>query len=1458
MLELKNNPWLGLASYQVEDSALFFGREHEVASLDGTIRQNYSTVIYGKSGMGKTSLINAGLIPMLNGDGFLPLSLKLEHNAAESYGSQIIEAVKARLEASDAEIESLADLGEEVPERCRLWTFFHLNNFWSADNHRLIPVVFVDQFEEIFTITENKADIVAFFDMLGELFHPLPPDEISALIEENGLRVNFSENANFRLVLAMREDFLARLEDYSYNIPFLRKNRVGLAPMNGLQALEVMMKPVPGLVDRDSALEIIKKITKAGHLEDDADQLGNLAIETFLLSLFCSQLYKKAIELHRDKITPDLIRQFGDNIISDYYAECMAGISGKSLKYLEEHLLTASGYRNMLAYEDVVPRYVSAQEIAHLERCRLIRIEIINRTERIEFTHDVLCSVASSRKLKNKQRKESWRRGEAMTCNILELVMYALMCVIFMWAATEDINPKLILLLNRIGIPETLTHTLMLLGMAITMGVAVFALALRSTMISSSEKSKSFSWFAYGFDWLIGSSAEGLFILLFFTSDSDSYSMIFIMRFFLGILELYELIRSFSKPVKVPFSRMWQASLLRKNPVGMTATTVKEAIAMSYLMLLITAGKLLRPETTLFVLLGAVPFLLLLLSFKMKNIHKEKKSRPLFIAAGVGILALYLSQFLRPAALTWLIAAALLYLAFRMVSVLLPTRSMTLKTVAAAALWLLFFVTLPTIGCGYNFWALGRNAFEKSGRIEIEYAENTFKERYVIVRGKDGRQGALDRLGRVMLPVEFESIGTAGTYGFSDTEFPSVIISNNGNKLNLADYIQYRNWFTIEYTRNATKAISNDVNKIIRDAKKTEERSSEDSTDRSNTVSGNNLSQAMDDLYDKSGIVSRLLNPAVYLRMARWYDIREEADRQYLMLARYLQTSLAVQITKNFLEEGNWSSSKDDCITSLAGTLIYLHSGCIYSGYVDRYKEYLMSSTKYQEEIRRLLYDVNAEDFMTGIVDGGEYDEQVISILNEAKFQVEGLRNEEFNSHVLAVYERIGNDINTAYAMEFMGKYEQAKDLAASTVESLTGNDRMIAATNLATSLLLLGKYDEAEALMEEYRDSICYNYGYGKFFGDWVLRDLQEMEEIGITGDIPAAEFRSFVNSLKIPWREEYTTAERMEEYGLICAVTAPDLSVPPYPFGFDMPGKVFLTDRSGRRLTPDFDDIFVGNEFWDINRGWSCDPIIIYSVNGKRGFYDLSKRKYITEAVYDHAWIFSEGLAAVASDGKLGFIDESGELVIPMLIDYVPGFDYVFKDGFAKVFSPYDEDGRSAAGLIDRMSRLVLPMEYDFISDIFKNGMRVLRKREEFILIDRHYNELYRGPAEPLPWKDNYVLLDDALNLELTRQLEGDWSCDMGGGIVLELSINMLSDIYPWFSYFIYLDGSITGFTATQCRFFRYGDEIYCYESGKDTLDSWGRLLHLGADSFELQIVDNGNTAQAGQRRKYIREEE
>ena len=357
MLQIQNNPWLGLASYQVQDADLFFGREKEMSVLCDIIKQNYSTVIYGKSGMGKTSLINAGLIPQLMADGFLPVSIKLEHNGKRSYADQIIGAVVAKLDEQGCEMESVQQLGAILPDECKLWAFFHTNIFWSKDNHRVVPVVFIDQFEEIFTICEDKAVVQDFFTLLNDLFQVLPPDEALRQIEEKGIRIDFNESTNFRLILSLREDFLARLEDYSYNIPVLRKNRVGVSPLNGLQGLDVILKPISGIMNREAALKILEKVSKCTHIEDEEEALANLSIETCILSLFCSQLYKKAVELKKDMITSELIEQFGDNIINDYYHECMRKISKDSVAFLEDRLLTSSGFRNSLATPGEMPPY---------------------------------------------------------------------------------------------------------------------------------------------------------------------------------------------------------------------------------------------------------------------------------------------------------------------------------------------------------------------------------------------------------------------------------------------------------------------------------------------------------------------------------------------------------------------------------------------------------------------------------------------------------------------------------------------------------------------------------------------------------------------------------------------------------------------------------------------------------------------------------------------------------------------------------------------------------------------------------------------------------------------------------------------------------------------------------------------------------------------------------------------
>ena len=66
------NPWPGLESFQENAHDFFFGRDREAESLLDHLRDASITVLYGRSGLGKTSLLQAGLFPALREENFLP------------------------------------------------------------------------------------------------------------------------------------------------------------------------------------------------------------------------------------------------------------------------------------------------------------------------------------------------------------------------------------------------------------------------------------------------------------------------------------------------------------------------------------------------------------------------------------------------------------------------------------------------------------------------------------------------------------------------------------------------------------------------------------------------------------------------------------------------------------------------------------------------------------------------------------------------------------------------------------------------------------------------------------------------------------------------------------------------------------------------------------------------------------------------------------------------------------------------------------------------------------------------------------------------------------------------------------------------------------------------------------------------------------------------------------------
>ncbi len=65
----ERNPWLGLASYTEETRGFFYGRDEEVAELARRVQRKLLTVLFGQSGLGKTSLLRAGLVPRLRAQG---------------------------------------------------------------------------------------------------------------------------------------------------------------------------------------------------------------------------------------------------------------------------------------------------------------------------------------------------------------------------------------------------------------------------------------------------------------------------------------------------------------------------------------------------------------------------------------------------------------------------------------------------------------------------------------------------------------------------------------------------------------------------------------------------------------------------------------------------------------------------------------------------------------------------------------------------------------------------------------------------------------------------------------------------------------------------------------------------------------------------------------------------------------------------------------------------------------------------------------------------------------------------------------------------------------------------------------------------------------------------------------------------------------------------------------------
>ena len=251
------NPWPGLESFGESAHDFFFGRDREAASLLNHVHDASVTVLYGRSGLGKTSLLQAGLFPLLREENFLPVYVRLElQQGSTALSRQLHHSIYGSIQANAP--DALLPAADES-----LWEYLHRSDFelWSAQNYPLTPVIVIDQFEELFTLGERVPDLVReFMNDLGDLAENRIPADVAARIDKDEAEADrFQLRAhNYKLLITLREDFLPHLEEWSQLIPALKRSRVRLLPLHADKAFDAVYKPAAHLMSAGLAERVVR------------------------------------------------------------------------------------------------------------------------------------------------------------------------------------------------------------------------------------------------------------------------------------------------------------------------------------------------------------------------------------------------------------------------------------------------------------------------------------------------------------------------------------------------------------------------------------------------------------------------------------------------------------------------------------------------------------------------------------------------------------------------------------------------------------------------------------------------------------------------------------------------------------------------------------------------------------------------------------------------------------------------------------------------------------------------------------------------------------------------------------------------------------------------------------------------------------------------------------------------
>jgi WD40 repeat protein len=425
-------PYRGIEQFRFIDRPIFFERRDETRRLIRLVSIYRGTLLYGESGTGKSSVINAGFIPAMIEEGFLPERLRVQPLPGHEL---VVERLALTDEGTAPFLPSRFAADDEKATRL-VFSTQDLRARLSNEHPAGPPLLIFDQFEEFITLFQEAPDSREKFaeatqaqKALLDFFHDLLRDETLPV----------------KLLFVFREDYLAKLSRLFTLVPNLRDQNVRLTFPDSSVLKTLIRGPFtqseipPEHFGHIISEELANKLCAALEERSESGAINLTEVQIACLSLWRDPKMESLFDATPNRA--EVVQRLLEGHLTGSLDRLSAGLREPAVAILR-HLVTSAGTRNIVLEADLlerlqvtegIPSAAGKRALAELtDQSRLVRRQRRNEAYFYDITSEFLVPWIQRQRVLSDARiamRKAYRRGMLILAATVILALAALYIV---------------------------------------------------------------------------------------------------------------------------------------------------------------------------------------------------------------------------------------------------------------------------------------------------------------------------------------------------------------------------------------------------------------------------------------------------------------------------------------------------------------------------------------------------------------------------------------------------------------------------------------------------------------------------------------------------------------------------------------------------------------------------------------------------------------------------------------------------------------------------------------------------------------------------------------------------------------------------------------------------------------------------------------------------------------------